>query len=169
MKNRTGEKYGRLTAIKIDHKDKSNRYHWLCECECGNYTVVAGDALTKGLTRSCGCLLDEQRHKKGVEANRTKHGMCGTRIHRIWKVMKNRCYNKNTEDYQKWYGSRGITVCDEWKNDFMSFYKWSMDNGYRDDLTIDRVNANGNYEPSNCRWVDWKTQANNKRTSKKIT
>ena len=166
MKDRTGHRYGRLTAIKVDHKDKNNRWHWLCKCDCGNYAVAAGDSLTKGLTRSCGCLAKEVLKSGDV---RREHGMCGTRIYRIWKQMKTRCLNKNTPDYKKWYGGRGVTVCDEWRNDFKTFYDWAISNGYREDLTIDRIDSNGNYCPENCRWVDLKTQARNTRQNHLIT
>lgn len=91
-----------------------------------------------------------------------KHGLKGTRLYRIWNGIKNRCFNPNYHRYSD-YGGRGIKVCDEWKNDFQSFYDWSMSNGYSDNLTIDRINNDGNYEPSNCRWVGLKVQANNSR------
>lgn len=98
-------------------------------------------------------------HCKGGD-NITKHGKCNTRLYRIYKCMKTRCYNKNRNDY-KYYGGRGIVICDEWLNDFMAFYYWSINNGYDDTLTIDRIDVDGNYEPSNCRWATQKQQCNN--------
>lgn len=93
-----------------------------------------------------------------------KHHKKGTRIYNIWIRMKVRCYNKNYDRYKD-HGGRGIRICDEWKDDFTAFYNWAMNNSYRDDLSIDRIDNDGNYEPSNCRWVDRKTQCNNRRTN----
>lgn len=91
-----------------------------------------------------------------------------TRLYRIFDHMKQRCYNKNNERYKD-YGKRGINVCNEWLHDFMVFREWALNNGYNDTLTIDRIDVNGNYEPSNCRWVDNLTQQNNKRDNVFLT
>ena len=90
-----------------------------------------------------------------------------TRLHRIWSNLKQRCYNPKRPDF-KYYGGRGITVCDEWKNEFQAFYDWAMSNGYQDNLTLDRIDSNGNYEPSNCRWATMKVQTNNKRCNIRV-
>ena len=105
--------------------------------------------------------------KKGNKIGVT-HGKRNTRLYCIWVSMKQRCYNKNNKDFVK-YGSRGIKICDEWLNNFMSFYNWSMENSYKEDLTIDRINNNGNYEPSNCRWITQKAQTYNIRRNRYYT
>ena len=97
-----------------------------------------------------------------------KHGKYGTRLYRTYASMKRRCYNKNVKDYKN-YGGRGVRVCDEWTQDFMNFYNWAINNGYNDNLTIDRINVNGNYEPNNCRWITMKQQENNRRNNVNLT
>lgn len=161
MRDISGERFGRLTAICRIGQEKHGHGVWICVCDCGKVTTAGLGSLSRGGTKSCGCLNNDVRLSGN---NRRTHGMCGTRVYRIWKGMKKRCYNKNTIDYKKWYGEEGVTVCDEWRESFELFYKWAMENGYRDDLSIDRIDPYGNYEPSNCRWADAKTQANNKRT-----
>lgn len=162
----TGRRYGKLTVIRRAENTKNNKTQWLCKCDCGNEKVVARSSLTSGKTRSCGCLMKESRvivaeKLKGDKSPLFKHGMCYSRIHVIHRNMKGRCYNKNDHAYKS-YGGRGITVCKEWRDDFLNFYNWAISSGYNDELTLDRIDVNGNYEPSNCRWVGMKTQQNNR-------
>lgn len=161
--DKTGQKFGRLTVLSYSGRDKRNTVMWLCKCDCGNLVKVRGYELGKR-TNSCGCLKREV-FCSGKSA--IKHGMSETRLYRIWASMKTRCYIKNRDSY-KYYGGRGIGVCEEWLNDFMAFRDWAVANGYSDVLTLDRINANGNYEPCNCRWVSMKVQNNNKRNNRYI-
>ncbi len=148
----TGKRFGKLTVIKrIEDKVLSSgtkKTQWLCRCDCGNYTRVIGESLKrKNGTKSCGCLIVKSTIKRS-----TRHGMRYTRIYSIYCDMKKRCYNAKTRGY-KHYGGKGIRICDEWLNDFMTFYEWSMLHGYKDNLSIDRINSAGDYEPMNCQWI----------------
>ena len=158
----TGHRFGRLVVTGFSNKTENRIYYWKCQCDCGNEIVASGNNLKSGNTKSCGCLNKE----KMIETHKT-HGMFGTRIYGIWNGLIMRCENKKIPLYKR-DGGRGISVCKEWHN-FEAFYKWAMENGYRDDLTIDRIDYNGNYEPSNCRWTDNITQANNTRRNFYIT
>lgn len=156
------KRFTRLLVIKRVENSKNKQAQWLCQCDCGETTIVRSDHLRNGDTKSCGCLEVENR-KYG--ANIT-HGKSHTRLYKIFCGMMKRCYNENCEAFKN-YGGRGISICDEWLQNFMSFYEWALENGYSDELSIDRIDVNGNYEPSNCRWSDAKTQANNRRQRKK--
>lgn len=159
----SGQRFGRLTVIANVGSNKHGQRLWLCKCDCGNEITTLSSCLARGATTSCGCRRLETNRKR-----LTKHGGKGTRIYNIWQGMKERCCNTKNPAY-KHYGGRGITVCQEWLNDFSAFRDWSTVNGYDDLLTIDRIDKNGNYDPSNCRWVTMKIQNNNRRNNKQIS
>lgn len=162
FKDLTGQKFGRLTVVERA-PNKGKRTMWFCVCDCIDKTtcVVSGCNLKSGHSKSCGCIEREKPNHK-------THGMTKTRIYKEWLSMKQRCSDLKVDSYI-FYGARGITVCAEWLNDFQAFCDWAMANGYSDDLTLDRIDPNGNYEPSNCRWITMKEQQNNRRSNHYIT
>ena len=165
----TDKRFGKLFVLERaeDYVLSSGRklVQWLCLCDCGEKVLVIGDNLKNGNTTSCGCYK-----KKLMQQKQIKHGLSGSRISVIYQHMKDRCFNKNDKRYDN-YGGRGITICNEWlgENGFINFYNWSMANGYNDNLTIDRIDVNGNYEPSNCRWETFETQQNNRTNNHLLT
>lgn len=165
MEEIIGKKFNRLTILRFSHKDKWNDKMFECECECGNKIIAIGSHVKNGKIKSCGCLRRDK-------AKQTKHGLCYSRIYRVWAGLKDKCSNKNNINYV-YYGARGIKIYKEWNDSFESFYQWAINNGHKEEIltnginkwTIDRIDNNGNYEPSNCRWVDMNQQSKNKRNS----
>lgn len=163
----SGKRYGSLTVIQYVYSQTYGNCNkpvrmYLCQCDCGATKIIAGTSLKSGHTKSCGCLI-LKRSVNLAKKHLTTHGMSGSRLYQCYYHMKRRCSHcKNWKD-------KGIKVCDEWKDHFEPFMEWALSNGYSDDLTLDRIDPYGDYEPSNCRWATKKQQANNKTTSRFIT
>lgn len=164
-KDLTNMRFGRLVAIrKVEpFRTKDNSIHcagWECQCDCGKHIIVRSNSLVMGKTKSCGCLNREK------PSNNITHNMSNTKIYSIYKGILARCRNPNVQNYSH-YGGRGITVCEEWmgKNGFENFYDWAIKNGYKEGLTIERINVDGNYCPQNCKFIPFNEQAFNKSNS----
>lgn len=160
MKDLTGQRFGRLTVIAEGDRVLGRRA-WVCKCDCGSEVTVVMRNLNKNGTKSCGCLRKDNALK-----TLTTHGMSGTKLYKVWDSMKWRCTNSKAERYMQ-YGGRGIKVCAEWGR-FENFRDWAIRSGYRDGLSIERRNVDGDYSPDNCEWIPLERQCQNKTTSRTV-
>jgi hypothetical protein len=163
-----GQQFGKLTVINKSYKRLYNRISWVCLCSCGKEKIATGNDLKMGKVSTCGnssCII---YNTKPAHDAKITHGMSRSRLYRIFRGIQQRCHNPRATKYRI-YGGRGITICDEWNNDFIGFKNWSINNGYTNNLTIDRINNDGNYEPDNCQWSTRKEQSRNKSSNRQIT
>ncbi len=156
MLNLEGQRFGKLIVLKPDGRDSSGHYLWLCVCDCGNTKTISGDSLRRGYTTSCGCI-------------NYKHGDSDSKLYKVWRDMRRRCYNPSRNDYGR-YGDRGISVCDRW-HDFAVFKNdvTSMSHAKEPGYTLDRIDNDGDYTPDNVRWATYIAQANNRRSNVLVT
>ena len=165
----TGKRFGRLIVINRAGSNKHRASLWECICDCGNSITTTGNALRCGHTKSCGCIQKEKGSQNLInfmtKGNRSRghlsHGGRKTKLYKKWCSMKARCYYPVFDHYDR-YGGRGIAVCEEWRENFAAFREWALANGYQDGLELDRIDNNGNYEPSNCRWTSREEQVRNR-------
>lgn len=160
----TGKRFNRITVIKrMPRNNKHNNIQWLCRCDCGEEFI----SIAVNIKRATECKKCAAKHRG--ERSRT-HGDCRTRLYRIYKAIRTRCYNPNSKSYQ-WYGIKGIKICPEWsgKQGYANFKEWALNNGYTDDLTIERKDIDKDYCPENCTWIPMEKQANNTRRSRMFT
>mgnify|MGYP003298328344 CR=1 FL=1 len=164
VRDLTGQRFGKLVAVEIAGQDRHKNVIWRCKCDCGNTHDVVSRALVSGGATSCGCLeTGKFRNKHGQE----HHGGSDERLYRVWGCMLNRCYDENRKEFKN-YGGRGIKVCNKWRESYAAFRDWALANGYNPELpgsecSIDRIDVDGNYEPSNCRWIPMAEQSANTR------
>ena len=162
----SGQLFGRWIVLKPYGKSIGDGHLFWCRCECGTERAVGSRSLKSGRSKSCGCLGEENRIKACTHHGfaRTVNGVRPNKLYTIWSGMRDRCNNSLSASYQ-WYGAKGVKVCEEWDNSFEPFHDWALTNGYKEGLSIDRINPFGNYEPHNCRWITLSEQAYNKRNS----
>lgn len=179
LEDLTGCKFGRLQVLEQAGTDKNSHTMWRCKCDCGKETKVSSWNLKKGISKSCGCYRKERLKDpegnarflaRGIEKHGDAKGGHPTRLYRVWQSMKTRCKNPNSDSYRH-YGGNGVTICKEWET-YSNFKEWAVSSGYDEcakygQCTLDRVDPYGGYCPDNCRWVDMKTQQNNKRSTQK--
>lgn len=161
----SGKRFGNWRVLSCAGRNKSGGAVWKCECSCGNVRIVDGRSLRSGASTNCGCLRPH--------VGKPKHSGRNERLYGVFRGMIDRCENKNCAQYER-YGGRGITVCDEWRNDYSKFRDWALSSGYQSEAdkykcTIDRIDNNKGYSPENCRWVSQKAQSNNKGNNHLLT